>query len=99
MKRVALSIMMIASLLFAGAVPAMAGDSELLANLVQLADGKLSDSDLAAVSGRGTLHRTGQAEAERVIIWDEGPVGGVVSHHNSTGYGGTQSSTVSINGR
>ena len=99
MKRVALVTMMVASLLLAGAVPALADGQELLLQLVQFADSSLSDQDLATVSGRGTQRTTGQAEAERVIIWDEGPAGGIVSHHSLTGHGGTQTSTVSINGR
>ena len=99
MKRVALVTMMVASLLLAGAVPVLAGGDELFLQLVQLGDSSLSDEDLALVSGRGTQRAAGQAEAERVIIWDEGPVGAIVSQHSLTGHGGTQSSTVSINGR
>jgi len=98
-KRVALVTMMVASLLLGWAVPALAGGDELLLKLVQLGESSLSDEDLALVSGRGTQRTPGSAEAERVIIWDEGPAGGIVSHHSSTGHGGTQSSTVSINGR
>ena len=99
MKRVALVTMMVASLLLAGAVPALADGNDLLVQLVQLGDSSLSDQDLAAVSGRGTQRTTGQAEAERVIIWDEGPASAISFHHSSTGHGGTQTSTVSINGR
>lgn len=99
MKRVALVTMMVASLLLGWAVPAVAGEYDLLVQLVQLGESSLSDEDLALVSGRGTQRVTGQAETERVIIWDEGPVGGIVSHNSLTGHGGTQTSTVSINGR
>ena len=99
MKRVALVTMMVASLLLGWAVPILVGGDELLLQLVQLVGSSLSDEDLAAVSGRGTQRAAGQAEAERVIIWDEGPVGAIVSHHSLTGHGGTQTSTVSINGR
>ena len=99
MKRVALVTMMVASLLLAGAVPALADGHDLLVQLVQLGDRSLSDEDLALISGRGTQRTAAQAEAERVIIWDEGPAGGIVSHHSLTGHGGTQTSTVSINGR
>ena len=99
MKRVALHIIMVAALLLAGASPALAGDSELLSELVELADSELSETDLAGITGRGARHEVTPAEAGRVIIWDEGPVGGVVSHHISTGYGTIQSSTVSVNGR
>ena len=99
MKRVALVTMMVASLLLGGAVPVLAGGDHLLLQLVQLAGSSLSDEDLAAVSGRGTTRTAGQGEAERVIIWDEGPAGAIVSHHSLTGHGGTQTSTVSINGR
>jgi len=101
-KRVALVTMMVASLLLGCAVPALAGEYDLLVQLVQLVqlgESSLSDEDLALVSGRGTQRASGQAETERVIIWDEGPVGGIVSHHSATGHGGTQNSTVSINGR
>jgi len=98
-KRVALVTMMVALLLLAGAVPALAGGHELLLQLVQLGDSSLSDQDLAAVSGRGTQRTAGQSEAERVIIWDEGPAGALVSYYSLTGHGGTQTSTVSINGR
>jgi len=97
-KRVALVIMMVASLFLGWAVPVLAGGDELLLKLVQLGESSLSDEDLALVSGRGTQRTTGQAEAERVIIWDEGPAGGIVSHHSLTGHGGTQTSTVSIKG-
>ena len=102
MKRVALVTMMVASLLLGWAVPALAGEYDLLVQLVQLVqlgESGLSDEDLAAVSGRGTTRTAGSAETERVIIWDEGPAGGIVSHHSLTGHGGTQNSTVSINGR
>ena len=99
MKRVSLVAMMVASLLLGWAIPALAGGHELFLQIVQFADGSLSDQDLAAVSGRGTQRTTGQAEAERVIIWDEGPAGAISSHHSLTGHGGTQASTVSINGR
>ena len=99
MKRVALVTMMVASLLLGWAIPALAGTDELLVQLVQLGESSLSDQDLAAISGRGTQRAAGQSEAERVIIWDEGPAGGIVSHHSLTGHGGTQNSTVSINGR
>lgn len=99
MKRVSLVAMMVASLLLGWAIPALAGGHELLLQFVQFADGSLSDQDLAAVSGRGTQRTAGQAEAERVIIWDEGPAGAISSHHSLTGHGGTQASTVSINGR
>ena len=98
MKQVALVTMMVASLLLAGAVPALADGHELLLQLVPFADSSLSDQDLARVSGRGTQRTAGSAEAERVIIWDEGPAGGIVSHHSLTGHGGTQTSTVSIKG-
>ena len=91
--------MMVASLLLGWAVPILAGGDELLLQLVQLVGSSLSDEDLAAVSGRGTQRTTAQAEAERVIIWDEGPANAIVSHHSLTGHGGTQTSTVSINGR
>lgn len=99
MKRVSVVAMMVASLLLAWAIPALAGGHELLLQFIQFADSSLSDQDLAAVSGRGTQRAAGQAEAERVIIWDEGPAGTVSSHNNLTGHGGTQASTVSINGR
>ena len=99
MKRVALVTMMVASLLLGWTIPALAGEYDLLVQLVQLGDSSLSDEDLALVSGRGTQRTAGQAETERVIIWDEGPVGAIVSHHSLTGHGGTQTSTVSINGR
>ena len=100
MKRVALVTMMVASLLLGWAVPALAGGDELLLQLVQFADGSLSDQDLAAVSGRGTQRTAGQAEAERVIIWDEGPANSITFYNSltGTGHGGTQSSTVTING-
>ncbi len=99
MKRVSLVAMMVASLLLGWAIPVLAGGHELLVQLVQFADSSLSDQDLAAVSGRGTQRTARQGEAERVIIWDEGPAGAIVSHHSLTGHGGTQASTVSINGR
>jgi len=98
-KRVALVTMMVASLLLGWAVPVLAGGDELLLQLVQFAESSLSDQDLAAVSGRGTQRTAGQSEAERVIIWDEGPAGALVSYYSLTGHGGTQTSTVSINGR
>ncbi|MCI0484732.1 MAG: hypothetical protein L0Y78_09125 [candidate division NC10 bacterium] len=99
MKRVSLVAMMVASLLLAWAIPALAGGQELLLQFVQFADSSLSDQDLAAVSGRGTQRAAGQAEAERVIIWDEGPAGAISSYHSLTGHGGIQDSRVSINGR
>ena len=99
MKRVALVTMMVASLLLGWAVPALAGGDELLLQLVQLTGSRLSDQDLAAVSGRGAQQEATPGETGRVIIWDEGPAGGIVSHHSATGQGGTQSSTVTINGR
>lgn len=99
MKRVALVTMMVASLLLGWAVPALAGGDELLVQLVQLGESSLSDEDLALVSGRGTQRAAGQAEAERVIIWDEGPANSISFNHSLTGHGGTQTSTVSINGR
>jgi hypothetical protein len=34
-----------------------------------------------------------------VIIWDEGPANSISFNHSLTGHGGTQNSTVSINGR
>ena len=98
MKRVVLHTMMIASLLLLGAVPALAGGADLLSELVQLADSKLSDQDLAAISGRGVSQSSGTVEPGRVIIWDEGPQGGISIHHSSTGYGATQISTVSLSG-
>jgi len=91
--------MMVGSLLLGWAVPALAGGDELLVQFVQLGESSLSDEDLAAVSGRGTQRAAGQAETERVIIWDEGPANSIAFHHSATGHGGTQSSTVSINGR
>lgn len=99
MKRVALVTMMVASLLLGWAVPALAGGDELLVQLVQLGESSLSDEDLALVSGRGTQRASGQSEAERVIIWDEGPANSISFNHSLTGHGGTQTSTVSINGR
>ena len=99
MKRVALVTMMVASLLLGWAVPALAGGDELLLQLVQLTGSRLSDQDLAAVSGRGAQQEATPGETGRVIIWDEGPAGAISFHHSSTGHGGTQSSTVSINGR
>ena len=99
MKRVALVTMMVGSLLLGWAVPALAGGDELLVQFVQLGESSLSDEDLALVSGRGTQRTSGQAEAERVIIWDEGPANSISFNHSLTGHGGTQTSTVSINGR
>ena len=99
MKRVALVTMMVASLLLGWAVPALAGGDELLLQFVQLTGSRLSDQDLAAVSGRGAQQEATPGETGRVIIWDEGPAGGIVSHHSATGQGGTQISTVSVNGR
>ena len=102
MKRVALVTMMVASLLLGWAVPALAGEYDLLVQLVQLVqlgESSLSDEDLALVSGRGTQRATGQTEAERVIIWDECPANSISFNHSLTGHGGTQNSTVSINGR
>jgi len=98
-KRVALVTMMVGSLLLGWAVPALAGGDELLVQFVQLGESSLSDEDLALVSGRGTQRTSGQAEAERVIIWDEGPANSISFNHSLTGHGGTQTSTVSINGR
>jgi hypothetical protein len=94
--------MMVASLLLGWVVPALAGEYDLLVRLVQLhqlGENSLSDEDLALVSGRGTQRASSQAEADRVIIWDEGPASAIISHHSLTGHGGTQSSTVTINGR
>jgi len=91
--------MMVGSLLLGWAVPALAGGDELLVQFVQLGESSLSDEDLALVSGRGTQRTSGQAEAERVIIWDEGPANSISFNHSLTGHGGTQTSTVSINGR
>ena len=99
MKRVALVIMMVASLLLGWAVPVLAGGNELLFQFVQLAGSRLSDQDLAAVSGRGAQHESSPGEPGRVIIWDEGPVNSISFNQSLTGHGGTQSSTVSINGR
>ena len=99
MKRVALVTMMVGSLLLGWAVPALAGGDELLVQFVQLGESGLSDEDLAAVSGRGTTRTAGQGETERVIIWDEGPANSISFNHSLTGHGGTQTSTVSINGR
>ena len=99
MKRVALVTMMVTSLLLGWVIPLLAGGDELLVQLTQLAGSSLSDEDLAAVSGRGTTRTTGQAETERVIIWDEGPASAISIHHDLTGHGGTQTSTFSINGR
>jgi hypothetical protein len=101
-KRVALVVMMVTPLLLGWVVPALAGEYDVvvqLARLHQLGETSLSDADLAAVSGRGTQRATGQAEADRVIIWDEGPANAITSHHSLTGHGGTQNSTVTINGR
>jgi len=98
-KRVALVIMMVASLLLGWAVPVLAGGNELLFQFVQLAGSRLSDQDLAAVSGRGAQQEATPGETGRVIIWDEGPAGALVSYYSLTGHGGTQTSTVSINGR
>jgi len=101
-KRVALVTMMVASLLLGWAVPALAGEYDLLVQLVQLVqlgESGLSDQDLAAISGRGTQRAAGQGETERVIIWDEGPANSISFNHSLTGHGGTQNSTVSINGR
>ena len=100
MKRVALVIMMVASLFLGWAVPVLAGGDELLLKLVQLGESSLSDEDLALVSGRGTQRTAGQAEVERVIIWDEGPANSITFYNSlaGTGHGGTQSSTVTING-
>jgi len=99
-KRVALVTMMVASLLLGWAVPALAGEYDLLVQLVQLVqlgESSMSDEDLAAVSGRGTTRTAGQGETERVIIWDEGPANGITIY-NSGQHGGTQASTISING-
>jgi hypothetical protein len=94
--------MMVASLLLGWVVPALAGEYDLLVRLVQLhqlGENSLSDEDLALVSGRGTQRASSQAEADRVIIWDEGPANSISFQHSLTGHGGTQSSTVTINGR
>lgn len=100
MKRVALVTMMVASLLLGWAIPALAGGDELLFQFVQLAGSRLSDQDLAAVSGRGAQHESGAGEPGRVIIWDEGPANSITFYNSltGTGHGGTQSSTVTING-
>lgn len=103
MKRVALgmiAIMMIAAsllLLEVGAV--VAADPDLARQLAELADSKLSDSQLAAVSGRGVPREGTSPGTTGVIIWDEPPGGKVISHHSSTGQGGTQTSTISVRGR
>jgi len=98
-KRVALVAMMVASLLLGWAVPALAGGDELLLQFVQLTGSRLSDQDLAAVSGRGAQQEASPGETGRVIIWDEGPASAIVSQHSLIGHGGTQTSTVSIHGR
>jgi hypothetical protein len=92
--------MMVASLLLGWALPALAGGDELLAELLQLAGSRLSDQDLAAVSGRGAQHESSAGEPGRVIIWDEGPANSITFHNSltGTGHGGTQTSTISING-
>jgi hypothetical protein len=93
---------MVAPLILGWVVPALAGEYDVvvqLAQLHQLGETSLSDEDLAAVSGRGTQRASSQAEADRVIIWDEGPANSISFNHSLTGHGGTQSSTVTINGR
>jgi len=92
--------MIVASLLLGWAVPALAGGDELLLQLVQLTGSRLSDQDLAAVSGRGAQQEATPGETGRVIIWDEGPANSITFYNSltGTGHGGTQSSTVTING-
>lgn len=100
MKRVALSIITAGCILLAGVVPAFAGGGpDVPPEVLRLAGTQLSETELAGITGRGSVHEAGSAEAARVIIWDEGPAGGVVSRNSSTGHGATQSSTVTINGR
>ncbi len=103
MKRVARSVIAItviaASLLLARAGAVGAEEPALARQLAGLGGGTLSDSQLAAVSARGTPTETGSAGTTAVIIWDEPPGGKVISQNISTGHGANQSSTVSIRGR
>jgi len=67
-----------------GPDPAKWGAWDPLLDLGPLSDRKLPDTELAGMRGGGRLPKANPGGKRRVIMWDEGPVGGEGSPRSAT---------------